>query len=97
MRCAARPQERGRGLSEFKDKTDGVVEERIIFIRVGIGAVYAGALVSGRLEEGLDIFSLALGLPECDHRGGLFLADVGRMQAHEAAGAGGQEEHVASA
>ena len=39
----------------------------------------------------------ALVLPEFDHGRGLFLADVGRMQAHQAAGARRQKEHVAAA
>ena len=51
----------------------------------------------GDFQEAFDVLGLTLLLPEGDHGGGFLFADVGRMQAHQPAGAGRQEEHVAAA
>ena len=83
--------------AKLEDQAHRVVEEGIVFVGVGVGAVHAGALVPGRFEEALDVFGISLRLPEFDHRRGFFLRDQRRVQTHQAAGAGRQKEHIAAA
>src|ERR1035437_8165251 len=90
-------EERGGGFAEFEDQADAVIEKRIVFVGVGVRAFYCNVIVLGRLKEALHVFGLALRLPEVDYGGGFFLADIGGVEAGQAAGAGGEEKHVSAA
>ena len=84
-------EERGGGFAEFEDQADGVVEQGVVFVGVGVGAIDGDALVFGRFEEGMDVFGISLRPPEADHGRSLRFGDQGRVEAHETAGAGGEE------
>ena len=90
-------QQRRGSLAELEDQRYGVVEERVVFVGVGIGTIDGGALVLGRFEEALDVLGLPLQLPEVDHRGCLLFAHKRRVQAHQTAGSRRQKEHIAAA
>jgi len=89
-------EERGGSLPEFENQTDGVVEQGVIFFRVGVGAVGVDAVVFGSFKEALNVFGFALILPERDYSGGFFFTDVRGVETHETAGAGRKEEHIAT-
>ena len=55
-------QEGRGGFAEFEDQADGVVEEGVVFVGVGVGAIDAGTVVAGGFEEAFDVLGLSLGL-----------------------------------
>ena len=91
-------QQGSRSLAELEHQPHSVFVQLVVAVSIfRAGLEIAALVVFGSLEEAFDVFSLALLLPEIDHRRRLFLGDEGSVDALHARGSRRQEEHIAAA